>query len=258
MYKEIVVIPTYKRDELLWLALEAIRRQYQGEIAVFCDHAWRSLDLLATCERFDAPFHCLIGKGYGNSWNVIRSLRFGASIEGIEIVHLIEDDTILHDGYFEWARLALSNKAIAAVNGRVPQDPTTTWYESPCASWNIAQLRQALEKVPLGYFAETREEMQAVLDRAFPNSHYIYGSAEQDGFFLRCIEFFKWKTKFPEKALASHIGFFSDGYNQPRRGPDGTFEERIAFCRALLYDRQRRMEFFGQRITDSEMEGLRK
>ena len=63
-------------------------------------------------------------------------------------------------------------------------------------------LRQALEFVPKGYLeATTREEMQKILDDRpeFKRSRFKFGSAEQDGFFLRVIEYFGWKTSFPEK-----------------------------------------------------------
>jgi hypothetical protein len=261
--KELCAVFTWRRDELLWLCLEAIRNQDQKiPIVVFSDRGYQSAELYAACEKFSATAYIRQKTiGFGNSYNVIEGLRWAVS-HGIDIVHAVEDDTILHTGYLDWARtqLAISRAGIpqfAVTLGRIPADITSTWYEAPCASWNASCLALCLEKVPLGYFADSREEMQKILDAAFPNSRYRYGSAEQDGFFLRCLEFFKWKTAYPAHSYASHLGFFSSDYNRPSSlRPDGAFEERVAFCRKLLYDKQRRIELFGQAITEREMAGL--
>lgn len=259
MANEIVMVPTFARNELLWLCLEAIRLQdAKVKIVVFSDRGHEGAELAETCSKFDA--HWMVRRktiGFGNSFNVIEGLRFCSAFGTVDdIVHAIEDDTIIHPGYLAWARAHLASGNYAVALGRIPGDTLSTWYESPCASWNVGCLSLCLEKLPIGYFADTREEMQKVVDAAFPHSKFQFGSAEQDGFFLRCLEFFKWKTAYPPHSFASHIGAW--GYNRPTdKGPDGTFEERVAYCRALLYDKQRRTELFGQAITEREMEGMR-
>lgn len=258
MANEVCAVFTYQRDELLYLCLEAIRNQGPKiPIMVFADRGHGSQDLFDTVRKFKAG---MLSRnytiGFGNSFNVIEGLRWAVG-SGYQIVHAIEDDTILHAGYFDWARIQLASKVYAVTLGRIPADTTSTWYEAPCASWDADCLSQCLEKVPIGYFANTREEMQKIADAAFPHSRYRYGSCEQDGLFLRCLEFFKWKTAYPEHSFASHIGFFSKDYNRPwDLRPDGTFEERVAYCRRLLYDRSKRTELFGKAITDREMDGL--
>ena len=68
---------------------------------------------------------------------------------------------------------------------------------------------------------------------------------------MRVIEYFGWKTAFPEKPLATHLGAW--GYNREgHAGPDGTFEQRVQWCRDLLANRERRIELFGRRIVDLE------
>ena len=63
-------------------------------------------------------------------------------------------------------------------------------------------------------------------------------------------------VQLPLKPLASHVGAW--GYNRHgHQRPTGSFEDRIAFCRALLKDERRRIELFGQDITKKEMEGER-
>lgn len=263
--KEVVIVPTFARDPLLYLCLEAIRREDPKIlIVVFSDRNWRSQNLMFVCEKFRAHLNVRETTiGYGNSYNLIEAMRFAVGT-GFEIVHVIEDDTILHGtGYFDWARQKLAlehgtlpNPVYACALGRKPADLLSTWYTSPIVSWDAARLTEALEKVPLGYFANSREEMQKAVDAAFPQSRYRFGSAEQDGFFLRALEFFKWKSAYPEKDFASHLGIA--GYNSPpeRKMPDGTLEEQVTWFRKLLYDRARRTEYFGASPTDREMEGL--
>ncbi len=266
MASEIIVVPTYKRDELLYLCLEAIRHESDIPVWVYSDRAYQSYDLSSATRKFGATLYTSCNHDlYGNSFAVIEALKmslYGAcgTPDNPDIVHLIEDDTLLHPGYFQWARHELSRPNVAAVCGGLG-NTVDTWYTSPCASWNAEHLRKCLELIPPGYLeATTREEMQKILDEygPFKKSHFRYGSAEQDGFFLRCIEHFGWKTKFPEKPLASHMGWWSNGYNRSGHpGPEGaTFEERVAACRRALNDKKFRVAMFGQRVTDLEMEGM--
>lgn len=254
--KEIVEVTTFKRPELLWLCLEAIRREDQKiPIHVSSDREDSSPELIKSCEEFHVGLSRHYARGYGNSSNVIDVLRHGVTFVPNGIVNLIEDDTIIHRGYFEQIRRALSSGKFAVALGRVPADITSTWYTSPAVSWDSQSLERCLELIPLGYYAETREEMQKVIDHAFPHSKYRFGSAEQDGAFLRCLEFLKLKSWYPEHDLASHLGFF--GYQTDwSRQPKGTFEERISYCQKLLYDKARRTELFGQAVTEREMRGL--
>lgn len=263
--KELVVVPTFLREALLWLCLEAIRRESPDmPIYVFSDRGARSRDLHFAAANFGVSLTVRPQHGrYGNSWNLLDALCW-ATKRDVDIVHLIEDDTILHRGYFDWARKALANQTEgtklvpAAVCGRIASPNIPNWYESPCASWNASHLRSALSHLRPEYLdATTRHEMQRILDeKIFPNSKYKHGGAEQDGFFVRAIEHHRWATLFPPKPLATHLGF--TGYNCPpaRKGPEGTFEQRISFYRNLLNDRQKRVELFGRTITDKEMEGM--
>lgn len=260
MPEEIVMVTTFKRDALLYLCLESIRSEDSRiPILVFSDRNHDSENMRSACGKFGARFTIRTQPlGFGNSYNVIEGLRTCVAM-GAEIVHSIEDDTIIHGKYLSWARskLSINPPQFAVALGRIPGDIHSTWYESPCVSWNASMLAQCLEKVPLGYFADTREEMQKVVDAAFPHSHYRFGSAEQDGLFLRCLEFFKWKTAYPPHSMASHLGFWSEGYNRPSElCPPGTFAEQVEACRKVLHDRTRRIELFGQGITEKEMEGM--
>ncbi len=264
---EICIVTTFQREELLFLCLEAIRRDDPDiPIIVFSDRAATSDDLTKTCDIFKA--HLRIREQhnrYGNSWNLLMAATW--AVQQAEIVHFIEDDTIVHRGYFEWARNTLLSTApktlgtqieaaaYACVCGHIGSPHQVNWYTSPCASWNSDYLKIALGHVTPGYLqAETREEMLRVIDTdIFPKSKFKRGGSEQDGFFLRCIEAHGWRTAFPPDPLATHFGFF--GYNRPPevKRPEGEFPQRVQFCRDLLANYRRRVELFGKSTTDKEM-----
>ena len=258
MKTDLVIVTSFKREELLWLCLEAIRREdSEIPIYIFSDRGHGSPELEYTHRTFRA--NCIIRdphEYYGNSYNLIDACQWAAKLP-VEIIHLIEEDTIIHAGYFHWARTRLASREYACVCGRIGSPHIPNWYESPCASWLTSHMKDALAHLVPGYFCELRTAMQIILDdEMFPNSKYKKGGAEQDGFFLRCIEYHGWKTKFPDKPLATHLGWW--GYNCPpgREAPSGSFEDRIEACRAMLLNKQERRNLFGHRIADAEMEGM--
>jgi hypothetical protein len=247
------------RDELLYLCLEAIRRDDETiPTQVFSDRDCWSDDAQEMCVKFAALAVCRWRHSfYGNSWNLLKACKYILELcPSAEIIHLIEDDTIIHKGYLAWAREQLKSGEYAAVCGRIGSPHITHWYESPCASWNAEKLRHCLEHVVPRYFSPSREEMGKVLDeQMFPNSKYKKGGFEQDGMLLRCIEFHGWKTRFPPIPLATHLGWWGPNCPPGRERPTGSFEDRVAQCRAMLTNRERRKELFGHRITDAEMSG---
>lgn len=267
MSSEICIVPTYRREELLVLSLEAIRKAAPTlTIKVFSDRGACSTDLIRVCQEFEAelrvrPTH----KHFGNSYNLLSAMQTVMLVDQPEIIHLVEDDTIVHPNYFIWARKQLRGSGDSLPNVRPiaaafahcsAEDVRTQWYESPCASWDRDCLAVALASVPENYFADTRGGMQNALRAAFPRCKNSGGPGEQDSFFLCVIEAQDWRTVHPRRPLASHIGWY--GYNRPvdAAGPTGTFPERVEACRRLLADKKARSKHFGARITKLEMEGM--
>lgn len=262
MTEEVCIVATFGREELLLLSLEAIRKAAPDlTVKVFPDRGSCTRDVLRICREFNCsvhprPFH----RKFGNSYNLLSAMQSVLIIDNPQIVHLVEDDTIVHPDYFLWARNKLRSDGsdyAAAYAHCSDTDTRTKWYESPCASWDADHLKKALSAVPDGYFAETREEMKKVLRAAFPKSKAARsGAGEQDTFFLCCIEAFDWKTVHPKRPLATHLGFW--GYNRPPgvSGPTGSFPERVEACRKFLTDKAARGVHFGERITTLELEGM--
>ena len=80
-------------------------------ILVSSDRGATSEDLVRTCRKFGATLTTQYSSHYfgnsfnyfGNSFNVLTALALEVMV-GHSTLHLVEDDTILHPGYFEWAR----------------------------------------------------------------------------------------------------------------------------------------------------------
>lgn len=222
LMQEIIVVPTYKREALLFLCLEAIRKQERDAVVIVSEDRGAS-----------APGCWSVG--YGNTGHVLRCLR--SACEMADIVHYIENDTIVHPGYFKWARAILGEGLHAAVCGLSPSEHIENWYSAPCVSWNAACLRTALSHITPEYLnATTQEEQRVIVDeQMFPKSRfYRCYSPEHDGYLLRCIENHGWKTAFPPMPLATHAAI--GGYNRPpgEKYPEGTFEEQVQYFREML------------------------
>src|SRR5215472_1307797 len=172
--RDLAIVFTFRRDALLFLCLEAIRADDPDiPIDVYADRGHSSMDLIDTCKLMNA--HLAIRGNdkevFGNSRNIILGIHESLVLfpGKPDIVHLIEDDTIINRGYFAYARNALASGRCAVALGRIPGDPPSTWYESPCVSWNREKLEFALQNVPPGYIeAPTRMDMLRIVDAAFP------------------------------------------------------------------------------------------
>lgn len=269
--KEVVIVTTYNRPELLYLCLEAIWRDDSTmPVFVYLDRAihWKS-GIIQNPLPLTLPAGpvTVVGRQrhgyYGNSYNLLEACKEWAS--KVDIVHLIEDDTLVHKGYFTWARCMLRSSKIqyAAVCGRINSPHLKNWYESPCASWDASKMAQALGHLIPEYYTSSREEMQRLLHevmfptlRRMDGKPYKKSGAEQDRFFQMCIEYHGWLTKFPDVPLATHFGYY--GYNCPPsvKGPQAErLHDRIEELRNLLTNYDFRCAMFGQAITDREMKG---
>ena len=110
MGSEVVIVTSWQREELLFLCLEAIRREdWAIGVFVYSDRGATSLDLEKTCETFKAKL--LVREphtNYGNSFNLLMACSAQLDGKSPDIVHLIEDDPLIHKGYLRWAREQLT------------------------------------------------------------------------------------------------------------------------------------------------------
>ena len=95
MNEPIVLVPTWCREELLFLCLESVRRESPAiAIHVYSDRGATSPDLRNTCDKFSAHLTVRAQHNfYGNSFNVLDAAKL-AMRHRPSLLHVIEDDTI--------------------------------------------------------------------------------------------------------------------------------------------------------------------
>ncbi len=225
--REIVLVPSYKRSEMLYCSLEAIRAADPTiPVRVFPD---RGTDESAVAEKFNASHHVTVKHLYhGNTFNVMEALKWAYG-QQYEMVYVVEDDAIIDRTFFDWSRAALGNPIYddvfaacgwqyspQAIIGDGP-DLRIPWYLSVCSAIPRRSLYGIVQHSRPEYYGD----MQGYLDRAYPGSHRR-GSMhyEQDGLVLRVLESESKRCVWPRRPRATHIGFH--GYHMDGRAPEGT------------------------------------
>ena len=235
--KEIVIVSTYQRSEMLWLCLEAIRFA-EPEIAIHCfpDRGTKEHDI---CQRFNATEHLTIRHNYhGNTFNLLEAYKW-ALTRPWERLYIIEDDAIVHSTFFSWCREALDREPemFAACgwqyspNAIIADGPDVRipWFLSVATCLPRASV-QAIAAHATPYYYDS---MQSYVDAAFPHSpnrgslHY-----EQDGLTLRLMQSQSKRCIWPRRPRATHCGFH--GYHQGENKMEGTLEERVNILRLAI------------------------
>jgi hypothetical protein len=236
--REVTLVPTYKRSDMLWCVLEAIRKaEPLMSIHVFPD---RGTDETAITNKFGATHHLTWQHCYhGNSANMLEALKW-AYQQHYDTVFVIEDDAVVDRSFFDWCRRALDDKEIFAACGwtyspdAMPPadgpDIKMPWYLSVAAALPFQSLHQIVQHARPEYYGN----MKAYLDSRYPGSHRR-GSMhyEQDGLILRVCESQQKRCAWPRRPRATHIGF--RGYHMPQgKELKGTLEDRVAIIKLLL------------------------
>ena len=235
--KEMVIVPTFSRSDLLYCCLEAIRRaEPKIPIEVFPDRGTKEIEI---CTKFNATHHLTIQHSYhGNSYNMLEALKWAAS-KGAQRVFVIEDDTIVDPSFFSWCRTALLNHpdAFAACGWRFSPDAVAEdgpdfmvpWYLSVCSCLPAPSLVSIIAHARPEYYGD----MQQYLDSTYPNSprrgsmHY-----EQDGLALRVCEAQSQRCVWPRRPRATHCGWY--GYHMDGKPLGGSLEERVRVLKLIL------------------------
>lgn len=239
--REIVLVPTWKRRDMLYCCLEAIRAAEPDiKIEVFPDRGTEETDL---CQWFKATEHKTIPHTlHGNTYNVMEALKW-AYKHHAELVYVIEDDAIVDPSFFFWCHQALAEHPgiFAACGWRYSPDALPPcegpdviipWYLSVASAIPKRSLYGIVQHARADYYSD----MQGYLDCIYPQSprkgsmHY-----EQDGLVLRVCEAEGKSCAWPRRPRVTHIGWA--GYHMPE-GEElkGTLEERVAIIKLLLKD----------------------
>jgi hypothetical protein len=261
--KEICIVPTFQRNAYLYVALKHIRAQDgKLEIVVFSDRAEDNPELREIAGQWNAGLRIIPRHAYyGNSFCVLEALRWAYEC-GFEMIHVCEDDTVMHGDCLDWHRWIHGEfDDIFCSCGWIFNTYAPITFDEAFAPWfyapNYAILRNKLKQVvahanPLYY-----NDMRGYLLEQFPQSalhkgHLADNYFEQDALFQFCIERDRSQVAWRGIALVDHIG--ASGYNKPHGTKfTGTLGEQIAQIEDFLGDKYWRMSLFGRERVEREI-----
>lgn len=253
--KEIVLVTTYNRPELLYLCLEHLAACPEiREKEIWVRYESRSLAddylrenriVVGHFKELPLRFESCRGHGYsGNSWNVLTAYK-DALEAGAERIYLVEDDVLIQPDFFRWhaamyrrdPRLFCSIGWHCLRRSDVPRgvdDPLG--YFTSCedyASIGVCWPRQSLGYVTELCTSEYFENPVGFLRRRFPKSSLSLSFSEQDGLIMHVLEEVRAPVAWPAMRRCNHVGWW--GYHRPSAqrmivsgaGP-GALELRIA------------------------------
>lgn len=265
--KEVVVVPTYDRNEYLDCCLRRIRDQ-DGDIGILVSvdrcriipDETRSILAKYKAEGFAAGEH----NHYGNSYNVLRALRVVYYFGGVDLLHYCEDDTMMHPDCLAWHREVHADipgifascgwvfNRFAPINADTQMAP---WYYAPNACFSREKLALIVKHAVPAYF----DNMRGYVLSTFPSS-VLHNRGrqentafyEQDAIVQYCLGEDKTQCVWRGTALVDHVG--ASGYNR-KKGPvfEGTLDERVTKVEALIADPHWRAELFGREIVEREI-----
>jgi Glycosyltransferase like family 2 len=269
-----IVVPTYKREELLHCCLRRIR-DCEGymPIHVFPDRGTaESKEVLAIAAEFRATVHFVPKHNfYGNTANTMMALAWAYS-KGFDFVHYIESDVFIHPDYFSWhQRMHEEHPDIFASMAWVFNRHTPLVDDVLFQPWyyaiGVCFPRRTLARIAKHSIAWYFSDMAGYIAKVFPNSNLNspFGIAhfEQDGLIQRVLaENPEDMTVSPGLAKCSHMGFVrSYGAGDPNdelslamnMPADASLSERVARIEELYEDHYWRVQQFGADIVEREI-----
>lgn len=180
------------------------------------------------CEVILRPDH----NHWGSSYNTFEAYREAAEGDW-ELLHLIEEDILISEDYFDYHRqahaLAPDAFSVTGCRDRLgPPAPETSddaiylreAYQVSGASYRRTMLPSILKYITPAYYSNPAEHIAAT----FPNASLPPGQwTEQDGFLMRVREELGLWCVYPCAPRSYHAGF--SGYNRSGQALSGTIEE---------------------------------
>jgi hypothetical protein len=265
MKRQLVLVPTYRREAYLACSLRRIREQDRKiKIMVVSDRGEDTPDLRMICKEFNAGLRITPPHNfYGNSFSLFEAFRW-AYDSNFDLVILNEDDAMPHPDCLDWHREShdLFGSEIFAACGWVfntdaPISPDARyfvpWYYSPSASLSRDSLRCIVAHANPLYYTD----MVGYVRKTFAGSPLLKNEAmtlffEQDAIIQFCLMESQKLCAWNRTAKVDHVGAF--GYNRTD-GVEftGTLEERIAKVEELIADIEWRIELFGRSRVEREI-----
>jgi len=232
--RDILIIPTFNRPELLWLCLDYISAcpEYgELDIKVYLDaHYKRQSRLNETKEvlkKFNDNVKLYVRQpnGYrGNSYNLMMAYS-DAFHSKAEYVFMVEDDVMISSHFFEWHKQAQLVNPVCSVAGKNPG-------HGVYCSIGVCFNREMLEPIVKHCVHEYFKDMGGYCRANFPPSPF---GTEQDGLIARVFN--GKKAVWANPPEAQHIGWY--GYNRPHGiRPIGNLNDKYKKVKEVLYNKE--------------------
>lgn len=255
--KSLVIIPVYNRPEFLQVCLNYIQAAdgYEDNYYFFAFDAGShedNYDIVKDFEKKNALipvffpiFSRELTRRYSrsNSYNILDAYRTGYRIaknNGLNYIHMIEDDIFIAKDYFYfaaevWKRnpdiFCLSSCLNQNLKQELPFLPDTVYpysnYQSLAVSFSLSSLAKIIPHANEMFYENPVEYIRAVIPKRINTTSAM---SEQDGLISELIANFGWTMLYPCVPRATHRGWVS--YHRKGTMPKfGTFDEKVEFIR---------------------------
>ena len=269
--KQVVLVPTYRREELLHCCLRRLRG-LDGDIPihVFPDRGtYSDGHVIRICNEFETHSHLVPDNDwYGNTANIMNAYLWAYN-EGYERIYMVESDVMVHSDFFSWHREQHEeNDDIFCSMGWIfnREAPITNdvlfqpWYYSigVCFSWE--KLALVVQHATPKYYGDmpgyiTRNFKASAVTDPFSIAHW-----EQDGLIQRVLWEDRSQTVAPGIAKCSHVGAirsYGDGtqrsYEEFFQFGQMGFQDRVKRIEEFIADPYWRVQAFGRALVEREV-----
>jgi hypothetical protein len=251
--RDIVLIPCWRRPEMLWHCIDNLCRAdgIESMHIIFRLDSGYDSDNLAVIRSFaprlssfeiQAAARCPYRRTKLSANILLGYMQ--AAARARRYVYLIEEDIMIGRDFFRWhAKVQAQHDgvfcSIAVRNHNrcvvTPADPDGYYLSSgDYCSWGVCFDRSALEAliaphVNLAYLSRPKRYLR----RHFPGSQVSLGFVEQASLLRRIQELCGRPIAYPAVPRAFHAGFY--GRNRPG-GVQGALNERVRRLESVIYD----------------------
>jgi len=242
MQKLTVVMPTYKRLEMLALALERLRQcpeSSQVEVRIHLDHSNETHVAEARLNETEyvrdtyfpdaqiyvAKNHPLAPSG---CWNILHALKAGWET-GAEYIALVEEDCLVKPDFFQKHLALQASDDYFVTSGRALSYLGEDYYTNPGSCYRRDKLALVIPHINDAYFAD----LTGYLDRHF--GQMPDGGNLDDGLVRRVMRSVQGIAKCVSPAVVSHVGFHYYQRMQHYKN-EGSIQERVSWLREFLSD----------------------
>lgn len=237
--KHVVLVPAWRRPDMLYACLSRLEKAARPgvEVVVSLDRGYDK-ETREAANQFTGRLPVLYLRLMhhhmfrGNSYNVLSGLA-DCLKSGPDLVHVVEEDIMVADGYFEFHeamhRAAPGAFAVSACRNQNAPATAAAYLHPSYQSLGVSMRPDIVEKLARHTNPVYFGDMVMYCRKHFPASRIPPGHAEQDGLINRIRESMDGRTVYAERPRAYHAGFH--GYNRPgvklQQGPYWERAEKI-------------------------------